>query len=62
MIECTEEEEIVSYFSDFIPQKLEDGRYGSEEGFLDALKSYCDGCRFSGCSDQRVYNPVSIWK
>ena len=58
------EEELVRYFSEHIGQKLSmpESPYRSKEEFLDALRNYYDGYRFSDCSEVKVYNPVSIGK
>ena len=58
------EEELVRYFSEHIGQKLSmpESPYSSKEEFLDALRNYYDGYRFSDCSEVKVYNPVSIGK
>ena len=58
------EDELAKYFSEHIDQKLSlsDGRYCSRAEFLNALRGYYDGYRFSLSKDLRVYNPVSIGK
>ena len=58
------EEELVRYFSEHIGQKLSmpESPYRSKEEFLDALRNYYDGYRFSDCSEVKVYNQVSIGK
>ena len=58
------EEELVKYFSEHIDQKLSTpgSSYSSKEEFLDALRGYYDGYRFSPFKELRVYNPVSIGK
>ena len=56
------EEELLSYFSDYIDEymKRDDREYKSRAEFIDAIREYYDGYRFSYDSAVKVYNPVSI--
>ena len=56
------EEELETYFSDYIDAYMlrEDREYETREEFLEAVRDYYDGYRFSYRSDVRVYNPVSV--
>ena len=54
------EEELLKCFSEHMEQKLGEGRYDSREAFLEALRTYYDGYRFSPYNELRVFNPVSI--
>ena len=56
------EEELETYFADYIDAYMlrEDREYETREEFLEAVRDYYDGYRFSYRSDVRVYNPVSV--
>ena len=56
------DEELDEYFGEGIDEYLEanHGKYKSREEFMEKIRSYYDGYRFSPESETRVYNPVSI--
>lgn len=56
------EEELESNFSQYIDEYMsrKDREYATREDFLDAVRTFYDGYRFSYESDVKVYNPVSI--
>ncbi len=56
------EDELLSYFSDYIDEYMDrdDKEYKGREDFIDAIREYYDGYRFSYDSPIKVYNPVSI--
>ncbi len=56
------QEELETYFSEYIDEYMEreDREYGTSEEFLEAVRDYYYGWRFSGESGTRVYNPDDI--
>ncbi len=56
------EEELESNFSEYIDEYMErdDREYEKREDFIDAIREYYDGYRFSYRNDIKVYNPVSV--
>ena len=58
------QEELLSNFSSYIDAYMarDDREYEKREDFLDAVREYYDGYRFSYKSEIKVYNPVSIGK
>ena len=56
------EEELENNFSEYIDDYMSqsDREYGTREEFLEAVRDYYDGYRFSYESDTKVYNPVSV--
>ena len=58
------QEELEAYFSPYIDEymKREDREYETREDFLEAVRDYYDGYRFSYRNDVKVYNPVSVGK
>lgn len=55
------EEELEANFSEYIDAYIErdDREYATRDEFLEAVRDYYDGYRFSPYSDVKVYNPVS---
>lgn len=58
------EEEMLFFFSDYIDQYMrkEDREYERRDDFIEAIRDYYDGYRFSYRSEEKVYNPVSVGK
>ena len=58
------QEELERYFSEYIDEYMcrADREYETREEFLEAVRDYYDGYRFSYRSESRVYNPVSVGK
>ena len=54
------DEEVERFFSEGIDENWERCGYRTKEEFIEAIKDYYDGYRFSPESDTRVYNPVSL--
>ena len=56
------EEELESNFSEYIDEYMarDDREYEKREDFLDAIREYYDGYRFSYENPVKVYNPVSV--
>ncbi len=56
------EEELESNFSEYIDayMKKPDREYESREDFIEAIRNYYDGYRFSYINETKVYNPVSV--
>ena len=56
------EEELESYFGDYIDEYMsrKDREYTGREEFIEAVRNYYDGYRFSYDNPVKVYNPVSI--
>ncbi len=58
------QEELENYFSEYIDAYMarEDREYETRGEFLEAVRDYYDGYRFSYRNEVRVYNPVSVGK
>ncbi len=56
------EEELESNFSEYIDEymKRKDREYETREDFIEAIRDYFGGYRFSYESDVKVYNPASV--
>ena len=56
------EKELEAYFSDYIDAYMShsDREYDSRSEFLEDVRNFYDGYRFSQRNDVRVYNPVSV--
>ena len=56
------QEELESNFSEYIDEYMarDDREYEKREDFLDAIREYYDGYRFSYENPVKVYNPVSV--
>ena len=58
------QEELENYFSEYIDAYMarDDREYETRGEFLEAVRDYYDGYRFSYRNETRVYNPVSVGK
>ena len=58
------EEELLSSFSSYIDEYMarDDREYETRENFLDAIREYYGGYRFSYRNETKVYNPLIVGK
>ena len=54
------EEELSEYFRDGIDEYLSRHKEETKDEFIESIRNYYDGYRFSPWSEKAVYNPVSI--